>query len=127
MILTFGWPPKELSPNARSPGNWWNKSKAAAQYRYDCSILCRVAKLPKFDCEKLHLDIQFSPPDNRKRDLDGMLSSFKQGIDAISNVTGVDDSGFEFSIRKVEPVKGGKVTVEINPDWRAIRPAREAA
>lgn len=60
------------------------------------------------------LAIHFSPPDNRKRDLDGMLSSFKQGIDAIADEIGIDDSEFSLVISKGAPVKHGEVQVTLS-------------
>lgn len=120
--MTFGWPPKELSPNARSPGNWWNKSKAAKSYKSDCILTCRAARVSTMAAvtsygeggHKPVLIIIFNPPDNRKRDLDGMLSSFKQGIDAIADEIGIDDSHFSLVISKGEPVRHGQVEVTLS-------------
>jgi crossover junction endodeoxyribonuclease RusA len=63
--------------------------------------------------DRAHLTIAFCPPDNRRRDLDNMLASFKHGIDAISEAIGIDDYGFGFTIMRGEPVKGGCVRVTI--------------
>ncbi len=59
------------------------------------------------------LIIIFHPPNKRRADLDNMLASFKQGIDAIAGYLKVDDSIFELTISKGEPVKHGKVEVMI--------------
>lgn len=85
-----------------------------------------VAYSYKTNNPKPVLVITFYPPDNRKRDLDGMLSSFKQGIDAIADEIGIDDSHFSLVITKGEPIKGGAVEVEIQP-WKAIKPVKVAA
>jgi hypothetical protein len=37
-------PPRELSPNASRPGNWWIKSKAAKEYRATCGMLLWQAR-----------------------------------------------------------------------------------
>lgn len=55
----------------------------------------------------------FAPPDARKRDADGMLSSIKNFLDGISDAIGVDDSRFEIAIRREPPTKGGSVRIEL--------------
>lgn len=55
----------------------------------------------------------FSPPDNRRRDVDGMLSSIKSYLDGIADVIGIDDSKFEIVLRKAAPRKGGSVRIEL--------------
>ena len=57
--------------------------------------------------------MRFHPPDKRRRDLDNMLASAKQGIDAISAAIGLDDYHFGFTIVRGEPVKGGRIVVDI--------------
>lgn len=70
--------------------------------------------ISKFD--RAHLHITFCPPDKRRRDLDNMLASFKQGIDAIAETMGVDDYGFGFTIIRGQPVKGGIVRITITEE-----------
>jgi len=57
--------------------------------------------------------LRFLPPDARKRDLDGMFSSAKHAIDAISEAIGVDDYHFSYTILRGAPLKGGVVEVTI--------------
>jgi crossover junction endodeoxyribonuclease RusA len=109
--IELPWMPSALRPNASSPGNWRRKSDAAKRYKGVCLILCRTADLSVPNAN--HLDIVFCPPDRRRRDLDNMLSSFKQGIDAIAETIGVDDSNFALTLRKGDPSPGGKVVVEV--------------
>lgn len=111
--IELPWPPTALRPNASSPGAWRKKQGAAKSYRADCAIMCRAAGLTKCGLEKAHMTIRFCPPDNRRRDLDNMLASFKQGIDAVSEAIGLDDYHFGFTIMRGEPVKGGNVIVEV--------------
>lgn len=111
--LELPWPPSALLPNAASPGNWRRKQVAAKAYRADCDILCRHAGLERTGEDRAHLTLRFCPPDRRRRDLDNMLASFKQGIDAIAARLGVDDYRFDFTIMRGEPVKGGIVRVTI--------------
>lgn len=111
--LELPWPSSKLLPNARSPGAWRVKQVAAKAYRADCDIVCRAAGLRPNGVERAHLTLRFCPPDRRRRDLDNMLASFKQGIDAIASAIGVDDCHFGFTILRGEPVKGGTVRVAI--------------
>lgn len=113
MIVELPWPPSALRPNASSPGAWRKKQSAAKAYRADCMIMCRAQGLPRVDDTGLHLTMRFYPPDKRRRDLDNMLASFKQGIDAISETIGVDDHRFGMTLVRAEPTPGGKVVVEI--------------
>jgi crossover junction endodeoxyribonuclease RusA len=113
MQVELSWPPSALRPNAASPGAWRRKQSAAKAYRADCDILCRAAGLRKCGVERAHLTMRFHPPDRRRRDLDNMLASAKQGIDAISAAIGLDDYHFGFTIMRGEPVKGGKIVITI--------------
>lgn len=91
--VTLPWPPKQLSPNARV--HWSVKSKAAKAYRAACHALTKEAKLiaPETD-GRLHLWLDFYPPDRRARDDDNMIASFKSGRDGIADALGIDDKRF---------------------------------
>jgi len=102
------WPPKELSPNARV--HWAKKAKAAKKYHNECVWLMFPER--KQWRGKKNFSVSFCPPDNRRRDIDNMLSSCKALVDAVSTITFVDDSEFQFTISKAPPVKGGAVRVE---------------
>lgn len=115
--LSFPWPPRELSPNARV--HWSKKAKAAKKYKEDCYWSCKSV-IPKaeriaiiYNYTSIQLSITFCPPDNRRRDADNCLGLFKYGIDAISDFTGIDDSKFTIQFCKAEPVKFGAVKVVI--------------
>jgi hypothetical protein len=45
--------------------------------------------------------------------LDNRIAQFKAGQDGIAQALAVDDSRFEPTYRRGDPVKGGKVVVEI--------------
>lgn len=113
MQVALPWPSSKLRPNASSPGAWRIKQAAAKAYRADCAIMCRAGGLARVNMDAAHLTIRFCPPDRRRRDLDNMLASFKQGIDAIAEAIGIDDYHFGFTIVRGEPVKGGEVVVTI--------------
>ncbi|MEJ7933513.1 hypothetical protein WG907_04475 [Sphingobium sp. AN558] len=76
-------------------------------------LLCRTGGLRAITVDAAHLTLRFCPPDRRRRDLDNMLASFKQGIDAISETIGLDDYHFGLTLSRGEPVKGGSVEVTI--------------
>lgn len=109
--LELPWPPKELSPNART--HWAARSKAAAAYRRACHLLTKQSGLVAPDGRVL-LVLEFVPPDRRRRDDDNCLAAFKAGRDGLAEALGVDDSRFVTEFRLAdEPVEGGAVRVQI--------------
>ncbi|HBN92266.1 MAG TPA: hypothetical protein DD397_06860 [Hyphomonas sp.] len=111
MQIKLPWPHKDLSPNARVHHHALARVNAA--YKEVCMWECKAQRLGPIDADALHISITFCPPDNRRRDLDNMLASIKAACDAISAVTGVDDSKWSIAIRKGE--KGGYVQFDISP------------
>lgn len=114
IAILLPWPPRDLLPNARP--HWARKAKAAKQARMTAAWCAQEAGLRPNDPDipqALKVTCIFSPPDNRRRDLDGMLSSAKSFLDGIADVIGVDDSKWQIAIRKEAPVKGGAVRIEI--------------
>lgn len=114
-MIELAWPPRQLRPNASSPGAWRIKSEAAKAYREQAywrtkHLGLRFANTDEATCTTLRLT--FNPPDNRKRDLDNMLASVKSGIDGICDALAINDHCFtEISIVRGPALKGGKVTV----------------
>lgn len=110
IVLELPWPPKELSPNARV--HFRVKAAAAKQYRETAYWLTQgMALLP--DDSDITLHLEYYPPDNRKRDLDNMLSASKAAIDGIADGLGVNDQRFGFSLVRKEPAAKGKVVVRV--------------
>src|SRR3546814_7739224 len=109
LIVHLPWPPAALKPNG-SHGHWSRKSSASKNYRADCLVLAKAARLKPVD-GPMALRIEFYPPDKRRRDLDNMLASFKYGIDAVAEAMGVDDSLFEFRLCRCAPKKRGEIIV----------------
>ena len=106
-MIPLPWPPSNLSPNART--HWAVKAKAFRAYKFQCfAVLSQHRERLR---GKADFALRFCPPSARRADLDNMLAAFKGGIDALSEVTGVDDSEFSFAIAKGKPVKGGVVEV----------------
>jgi crossover junction endodeoxyribonuclease RusA len=106
-VIHLPFPPPALSPNAR--GHWAKKARAFKAYKFQCFALLSQhrGELKGRDS----FDVRFLPPDKHRRDLDNMLASSKAALDALSEVTGVDDSQFSLKIAKGEPVKGGAVVI----------------
>ena len=110
MNVTLPWPPSALSPNTR--GHWSKLAKAKKQYREACAWTAKAHGLGKIEAEKVHVTLEFYPPDKRHRDLDNMLASAKALIDGLADVIGVDDSKWSLTIKKAETI-GGMVKVSI--------------
>src|SRR5690606_12346048 len=81
------WPNRLLHPNARP--HWAVKAKAAKSARRDAAWLV-LAAIGTSKCwwKGVALNVEFCPPDNRRRDLDGLIASMKAAQDAISDAPG---------------------------------------
>lgn len=111
-IIELPWPPKELSPNARV--HHFAKAKVTKAYREQAYWLAKAAQtaIPA-GAGAITLKIEFYPPDARRRDVDGMFSSIKAGLDGIADALEVNDHRFDFLICRAPPLKGGLVRVEV--------------
>jgi crossover junction endodeoxyribonuclease RusA len=91
LILPF--PPRILNPNNRS--HWREKAKAAKAYLETCFYLAKQAGW--FGVEftaRVHLWIDFFPPDKRAYDDDNIAAAFKSGRDGIAQALGINDKRF---------------------------------
>lgn len=108
------WPHRDLHPNARV--HWGIRSRVAKSAKATAHLLARQAgwnggALPE---GRIHVWIDAYPPDRRRRDTDGMLSSLKWALDGLAEALGVDDRRFvPHPFLHDEPVKGGMVRVRI--------------
>ena len=108
------WPARELSPNARV--HWTKKYRATKAARHTASGVAVEAKVWRVKGDEIRLTVTLHPPDKRARDRDNMLASLKPVFDGISDALGIDDRHFRIGEPIVaEPVKGGKVIVELCP------------
>jgi crossover junction endodeoxyribonuclease RusA len=108
------WPPRILSPNGR--GHWSPKAKATRQARTDASIVTMSAlwSHTKPDVTgDIPMTWTFHPPRKGRFDRDNAIARCKALQDGIADALGVDDSRFVPTYRMGEPIKGGKVIVEI--------------
>lgn len=109
MIIDLPWPPRDLHPNARC--HWTRRHRATKKAREAAQWLsCSYGPI---EADRLNVTLTFFPPDNRRRDIDGMLSACKALIDGVSDSLEVDDSKWAISIRRGDVVKGGSVRFEI--------------
>lgn len=112
--IDLPWPPRELHPNARP--HYMARARAAKRCRVLGAGLTLAAGVRRGDADipgELKVTAIFSPPDNRPRDEDGMLSNIKSYLDGIADIVGVDDSKWKIAIRREPPVKGGAVRIEL--------------
>ncbi len=109
MIIDLPFPPRDLHPNARV--HWSRKARATKAMR-QCAQWMSHPYGP-IEADGLDVTIIFYPPDKRRRDIDGLLSSMKAGIDGIADSLGVDDSKWAITMRRGEVVEGGRVRFEI--------------
>jgi crossover junction endodeoxyribonuclease RusA len=106
-MITLPWPPKELSPNARV--HFMAKARATKAYKFDCWATLaahRSALRGRTDFK-----VTFHPPSARHFDRDNLIARFKAGQDALSDITGIDDSKFVMTYARGEPIKGGQVVI----------------
>lgn len=111
-IITLPWPPKSLSPNART--HWRQKATAAASARSDAYYACRAAGVDNLPWDRMHVAIEFRAPSRRAYDLDNALARCKSVLDGLADAAGVDDSKWTYSISRGEPVRGGEVVVTLS-------------
>lgn len=115
-MITLDWPPRELHPNARP--HFHAKAKAAKAYREAAYWLARNDEHNAPDLPShfgVSATVKFYPPDKRHRDLDGMLSNVKAGLDGIADAFAMNDYQINpITIERCEPVKGGRVIVTLS-------------
>lgn len=109
----FPWPPADLLPNARRRHHWSRTASQAKVYRQTCWTLAKQALLADPGTPRIVMTITFYPPDNRRRDDDGMIGAFKEGRDGIALAMGVDDSRFRPTYVIGDPVKHGAILVTV--------------
>ena len=113
MIIELPWPPHQLNPNKRL--HWAVKRKFTKGYRAACFFAAVDAGAWNVETgERLPVKITFQPPDRRKRDRDNMIAAFKAGQDGLADALGIDDAILVPTYDTGDPVKGGRVTIELD-------------
>lgn len=120
MTITFSlpWPNKALSPNSRIDRRSSTKIRQAAR---DLGFYAAKEALQKNGFPSyLHgvagivVIYSFHAPNMHRYDLDNALSRLKAANDGIALALGVDDSDWNaVTLRRGQPVVGGRVDVEI--------------
>ena len=105
------WPPKALSPNART--HWRKKAPISKAYKAACWALTKEAGLVVPDSPKIALWLDFVPPDKRHRDDDNIIAAFKAGRDGFAQALGIDDKRFRCYPYVRDDSIGGFVRVRI--------------
>ena len=113
--IVLGWPPTELSPNARL--HWAKLARAKKQYRNACFSVSKE-QLKKFKTdnipEKLVLEMTFIPPDRRNYDRDNLVARMKAGIDGLADALKINDKRFNTVISTMDQdYLGGFVRIRI--------------
>jgi crossover junction endodeoxyribonuclease RusA len=127
VIIKLPYPPSELNPNKRL--HWAEKRKHTMNYRELCKYRFRMHFINELGAIEgmralkgfenhvgdFKVSITFHKPDNRKRDDDNIIASFKAGRDGVADALNVDDNRFEVSYKvSKENVKGGLVVIEVS-------------
>ncbi len=117
MRLELPWPDKGLSPNARL--HWAPLANLKAEARKMAAWAAKAA-IPYKDRKwiaggdgKIPIKVTFYPPDNRRRDDDNMVASFKAYRDGIADAFGVDDRRFQPHYHFEDAQKPGRVEVTL--------------
>lgn len=98
--ITLGWPPKALSPNART--NWAARARIVKAYRQACAWQALEQTTPEQrealrSADRLRVHLTFVPPDRRLRDADNCIAAAKAGLDGLADALGVNDRRFVLS------------------------------
>lgn len=119
MKIVLPWPDKRLSPNARV--HWRALSEAKQKAKWDASFATLEAmngqaqtfraSLP--DEGPIPITVSFFPPDNRQRDDDNMVASFKAARDGIAAALEINDRRFRPHYVICDPEKPGRVEVTL--------------
>ena len=109
--VTLPWPPRDLHPNARV--HYMALSREKRAYRDACYWLTKQAGISIAPDARPEIAITFVPPDRRRRDVDGMLSAIKSGLDGFAQAAGCDDSRFRLRLDVADRI-GGMVQVQVS-------------
>ena len=114
--VVLGWPPSDLSPNARL--HWAKLARAKKHYRQACLSVTKEQLKKYGKCndlpERLVLEMTFIPPDKRSYDRDNLVARMKAGIDGLSDALRINDKQFNTVISTMDQdYLGGFVKIRI--------------
>jgi crossover junction endodeoxyribonuclease RusA len=112
--ITLPWPPQATSANG-SQGKFRAKATAAKGYKSTCAWIIRAAHIKPVQLDAPLIRVTFCAPARTSRyDLDNMLGRCKQGLDAVAEAIGIDDSQWQGMDLRRGPKGGvGSVIVEV--------------
>ena len=108
--LSLPWPPKELSPNYS--GHWAPQASAKKKYRFAVRMLALQERWEIPEEGPIHLEVEFYPPDKRRRDQDNMIGAFKAGQDGLADAWKVNDNRMTCTY-KISDQKLGMIKVRL--------------
>jgi hypothetical protein len=112
------WPDRRLSPNGRQ--HWAQIAHAKRAAKRTAYYAALEAGIGKIDADSLSVRLIFFPPDNRRRDIDNLLSSQKAALDGVAQAIGIDDSRWRIALELRSPIeRAGMVKVEL--EWNERR------
>lgn len=114
LTVTLPWPDKALSPNGGGR-SWQKKHRVKKAYKRECWAELKAQGVRNAPAGRLSVALTFHPPHVRAYDQDNLIARMKAGLDALSDVLGVDDSLFELGAPVIaEPCRPhGKVIVTV--------------
>jgi crossover junction endodeoxyribonuclease RusA len=112
IAISLPWPDARLSPNGR--GHWRVSHEAKQTAKANAFWIAKEAIGQAIARRPVHVAITFHPKSKRRQDDDNMLASNKAALDGVAQALGVDDSEWSISIKRGEPVKGGRVDLWIS-------------
>ena len=111
--IILPWPPVGMSPNG-AHGHWSTKSKAAKSYKTECAGILRSKGVRPVEASSVDVTLTFCPPYLRRYDLDNALARAKQGLDAVAEAIGVDDSQWRsITLERGEKCRDGAIIIHI--------------
>ena len=112
LAVDLPWPSRNLHPNARV--HHMVRARSATKARAEAAWEAKAAGIkPISHFKAVTATAIFYPPDNRRRDRDGMMTACKAYFDGIADVLGIDDFFWDFAIKKRGPMPNGAVRIEI--------------
>ena len=110
--IILPWPDMRLNPNNRSK-NIFAHARIVKKERANVGWLLASQKIEKMN-GPVDVTVTFRPPDERRRDDDNMIASFKTARDEIAKRIGVDDADWTVNYTFLEKIRFGQVTVVIS-------------
>jgi len=110
-MIQLPWFPNELRPNARP--HFMAKSKATKKAREWAFMATKAAQIFPPRDGPIRLIVGYYPKTRNALDMDNCIAASKAYFDGIAQALGVNDSRFVISPHIAEPVKGGRIIVEV--------------